>query len=259
VVGRARGDADRTAAVLPALEHGREVVAGGVDGEHLVREVLENDGPPRHPCDLTHDLGRGSALDGQLGEGRVHLVGRPQLGELGVDDARVHLLGHGCEGHLSGELDEDEPALLRGLDHRVGQPVEPATDLDEHAGDAGRGQPADVGGQAVGVVGEEHAGGEQQLAAVKQPRDVGDLGGVGPADRAPEVAAARAHDRCPGPEHGELEDLGHGRVDVGETVGGAHGGEGSAGTGHAVKNGRGRLSVCRSVRLGAVREEGSPR
>ena len=184
VVTGALADAHRSAAVLPAVEDGRQVLARGVDGEHLVREVLQHDRPPGHPGDLTDDLGRGSPLDGELGERGVHLVRGAQLGELGVDDPRVHGLGDRGEAHLVGQLDERRGPCSSAVSTMASgsrsnrRPTSTST-----PGDPGRGEAAHVVGEP-GVVGrEQHAGGEEQLAALEQAGDVGHLRRVGPAHR----------------------------------------------------------------------------
>ena len=171
-----------------------EVAPGGVDGEHLVRQVLEHDRAPGHPGHLPHDLGGRRALDRELGERGVHLVGEPQLGQLRVDDARVHLLGDGREADLAGQLDQDEPAPLGDLHHPVGQPVEAAADLDHEAGDAGVGQVLDVRrepGRAPGAAARRWSGAARRRAAAGPRRR--------PRRRGSSAPAGRARSRRPAP------------------------------------------------------------
>ena len=172
--------------------------AGRVVREHLVREVLQHDGAAGHPGRLPHDLGRLGALDRQLGEGLVHLGGRAQLGELGVDDPGVHRLGDRDEPGLAVQRDEREPAALRGPHQR------------RRAGrrrSAGRARPPDPRRPTLsrsatyaarsGVVGGQgDAGGQDQLAPAQQPGDVGQLADVRPAH--PPVAACRRRPPPPG-------------------------------------------------------------
>jgi len=86
---------------------------------------------------LTQHLGRLGPLDGQLGEGLVHLGGGPQLGDLGVDHAGVHGFGDRDEAGLPVQGHERQPASLRGSHERGRQrTVVPPSELDDQPRDA---------------------------------------------------------------------------------------------------------------------------
>ena len=92
------------------------------------------------------------------------------------------------------------------------------TDLDEDPGDTGAGKVAHEGLQPRILVGQEDTCGQQELPAAQQPRDVRDLGGVRPTDRAVEEAGSGAQHRVPVGDGGQGEHLGHGGVDLGQPV-----------------------------------------
>ena len=124
-------------------------------------QVLQHHRAARHPGGLAHDLGRLGALDRQLGEGLVDLLGGPQLGELGVDDARVDGLGDRDEPGLAVQRHERQAAPLGGPDQRRRQrPGVAPAELDHEPGGADVVEVGDVGGQLGVVVGQRHAGRE---------------------------------------------------------------------------------------------------
>jgi hypothetical protein len=91
---------------LPVRDQLAWVVVAGVKGEYLVPQRLQHDRYAGQAASLREDVGRLGALDAEPGEGLVHLLGGPQLGELGVHDELSHRLSHGREAHLATKRDE---------------------------------------------------------------------------------------------------------------------------------------------------------
>ncbi len=233
VVRGALGRSDGPGPGLPARQQGARVAPRRLGGQDLVREVLQQHRPARQPGHLGQHLGRRGALDRQLGEDLVQLLGGTQLLKLDVDDAGVHRLGDLHERCLAGEHDDRQPVLLRRLDHDLRQLAhEPAAQLNDQPGGADGGELADVVGELVGVFRQGHARGEHQLAAAEQLGDVGDLADVHPPHLGVEPVGARDHARA-APAHGlQSEDVGDG---------GEHGPSLSD---QPVRTAEGRLTVC---------------
>ena len=101
VVGGALLGAHGAGARLPAGQQLGRVGPGGVGGQHLVGEVLQHHRPPGEARDLADHLGGRRPVHRQLGEDLVQLLRGPQLGELRVDDLRVHGLGDVDERRLA--------------------------------------------------------------------------------------------------------------------------------------------------------------
>jgi hypothetical protein len=74
--------------------------------EHLVGQALQDDGSRGHPGHLAQHLLGVGAVDGHLSEGLVHLLRRPELGQLGVQHHGVHRLGDLDEPDLPAQLDQ---------------------------------------------------------------------------------------------------------------------------------------------------------
>jgi hypothetical protein len=174
---------------LPALEQQLGRLAGGVVGEHLAGQVFQDDRRAGQRGRLRDDLGRLGSLDGQLGEPLVDLLGRAQLGELGVDDHGVDGLGDPHELGRAVQLDQRQAEPLGGLHHDRRYPgdVGPAQ-LDHQPAGAHLGQLRDEATQALVVAGQADPGRQDQLAAAQQRSDVGHLGDVHPAHRPVEAA-----------------------------------------------------------------------
>ena len=71
-----------------------------------------------HTRRVTNDGLQAGTLDRQLGERPVYLIRHPKLGDLRIDDERVHRLGHLHEGCLARELYDREPKLF-GARHQA--------------------------------------------------------------------------------------------------------------------------------------------
>jgi hypothetical protein len=154
---------------------------------------LEDHGRTGQPLGRGQDLGRAGLGDAQLGEGVVHALCRPELGQLLVDEAFADRLGHGGEAHLAPQRHQREAAVL-ALRHQGGRQRRPApTQLHEQPGRPGVGEAGREPGQPLVVRGERDAGRHHQVAAAQQRADVGQLGGVHPPDLPVEVVGAGQH------------------------------------------------------------------
>jgi hypothetical protein len=204
------GDLDRPRPCLPAREQVGRVATRRVVRQDLVGEVLEDDGLPGHPGRLPDDLARVGPLDGQLGEGLVDLLGRPELGELRVDDPGVDGLGDGDEPGLAVERDEGEgPALGGAREGGRQRRAVPAAELDDQTGRPDVVEVRDVR-REVRVVGRQgDPGREDELAAAEQPGDVDELAHVRPPDPTVEPGGAGDDLGATLADGGQLEDLAH--------------------------------------------------
>ncbi len=198
-------------AALPVLQHLGLRAPGGVVGQHLVGQVLQDDRRARHPGHLADHLRWLGALHHQLVEHLVDGLGDAQLLQLGVDHQGVHGLGDGDEAQLAAERDQRQPALLGGVHQGAGERVEVAPpELDDQAGHPDVVQFADVAGQALAVLGQRDAGGQHQLAAAEHPGDVRQLADVDPADRPLQVVGAGHDLGQAAPHHLQVEYAGDG-------------------------------------------------
>ena len=204
-VARAAFPVVEEAAVVGRVGRTRDVV------DDPVLRALEDHGRPGEPLRGGQDLGRAGLGDAQLGEGVVHALGLPQLGELLVDQPLADGLRDGREPDLPAQRDQRQPALLAL--RRPGRPAAPTT-----AGPARRpgrprrtppGSPTNRGQRLV-VVGQRDAGRQHQVAAAQQRADVGELGGVHPADLAVERRGAREHLGVRAADGGHLQHVARG-------------------------------------------------
>ncbi len=141
----------------------------------------------------------------------MHALGRAQLGELLVDEPLADGLGDGREPYLPAQRDQRESALLALLDQGGRQRRPAPAQLDEQAGRIGVHQAAHEPGQRLVVVGQRDAGRHHQVAAAQQRPDVGELGGVHPADLAVEQGGARQHLGVRAADGGHLQHVGDGQ------------------------------------------------
>ncbi len=132
-----------------------------------------------------------------------------------VDDLGVDLLRHRHERHLAVQLDQREPGRAGGVHDRGRQPAEARTELHHERGDAAVGQPADERPLLGGAGAEAQAGGEEQLAALEQRRDVGNLARVHPAHGAAEPVGAGHHLGESAAQPGQLKGSLHGDAALG--------------------------------------------
>ncbi len=155
-------------------QQARRVLAERRAGQDLVREVLQDDRAARQRGRLgDHFLG-GRAGHGQLGEHLVQPLGRPQLGELGVDDPGVHGLSDLDELGLPLQHDQRQPVVTGGRDQRGRQaPGVARAELDRQAADADRGKLGHIPAQPGRVVGQRDPGGQHELAAAQQVSGLG--------------------------------------------------------------------------------------
>ena len=156
---------------------------------------------------LQHDGGAGELLDGvedrvgsglgyaELGEGVVHALCLTELDELLVDQPFPDGLGDRGEADLASQCDEREAAGVAGGHERFRQDAPPSAELDEQSGGLGLGQALRERRQRLGALGHRYARGQDQVPATQQRTDVGQLGGVDPADPAVQVVGAGQHDR----------------------------------------------------------------
>ena len=199
---------------LPSVEQGLRGRAGRVECQHLVTEVLQDDWRVGHPGRLAHDRLRLGTLDGQLGEGAVHLVGHPQLGELGADDQGMDRLGHLDERRLPAELDDRQLPAFGGGQQGRGQGVgEASAQLDDEAGDAGVVELLDERGE----LGGPSEGKPRPVDSSSSPPRSrwamsGELGDVRPSHRSAQSGGPCHHPRSSPPEGVQLEDVRDGRV-----------------------------------------------
>jgi hypothetical protein len=150
-----------------------------------------------------------------------HAVGLPldrlpprglQLGELRVDDPRVHRLGDRDERHLALEHDQRQTAFRRRRDERAGQRAHIALpQLDRQPGDPRPGQPGHVPGQQRGGRRQRDPRRQHELAAPQQPPHVRHLGGVHPADGGVEPVRGGHDDGLAGQDDVEREHLAQGQ------------------------------------------------
>jgi hypothetical protein len=197
----------------PVLEPGQQragVGRPGRAGQHPVREILQDHRPAREQRRLPDDLVGRRPGHRQFGERLVDPFRRAQLGQLGVDDPRVHRLGDLDERHLAVEHDQRDAVPSGRLGQRVRQPAVPAAQLHGQAADPGRRQVGHVVCEQPGVFGQGDAGAQDQLAAVQQPGHVGQLDGVHPADPGAEPVVRREHLGAPAPDGLQIENLGQG-------------------------------------------------
>ena len=142
----------------------------------------------------------------------MHLLGGPQLGQLGVGDEGVDRLGDGHEPGLAVQDDERDAPPLGGPDQRRWQgPGETAAELDHEAGSTSGIEVGHIGGQAGVVIGEVDAGREEQLAASEHAGDVGQLGHVRPTHRAVEMVGSGDDLGAPSADCVEGQDVGQRR------------------------------------------------
>jgi hypothetical protein len=179
VVRGAGGRAHRPRAALPAVEQRLLGRRRRVVDEHLVRQVLQHDGVPGHLRYLPHDLRRLRALDREFGKGLVYLLGGAQLGQLRVDDPRVHRLRNGHETGVAAERDHRQAVLLGGEQQRLRRGLRIApTELDDQAGGAEPGQVGYVLAERLAVVRPRDGRGKHQFPAAQDLAHVGQLGHV---------------------------------------------------------------------------------
>lgn len=123
----------------------------------------------------------------------MNLLGLLQERVVTVDDLGVDLLRHRHERHLAVQLDQGQPGRAGGVHDRGRQSAEARTELHHECGDTAVGEPSDERALLGGTGAEPQAGGEEQLTALEQRRDVGDLAGVHPAHGAAEAVGAGHH------------------------------------------------------------------
>ncbi|HEY1275933.1 MAG TPA: hypothetical protein VGF25_13530 [Thermoleophilaceae bacterium] len=117
-------------------------------------------------------------------------------------------LGHVDESHLTSERNEREVALGGSLHEGLGCLAAGRSQLEHHAHDAALGDGVDEAALVDRSRANPEPSGEQDLAAVQQRADIGDLANVHPADRNVEAIGA-AHDlRERATQRGAADQLG---------------------------------------------------
>ncbi len=173
-------------------------------------QVLQDDRAAGQGGRLGYDLpGRGARYR-ELSEDLVQPLGRSELGQLGVDDERVHGFGDLDELRLPLQHDQRQLMVGRGGDQRRRQaPRIAGAELDPERADADRGQLGHVPAEAGRVVRQRDAGREHQLAAAQQMGSLRQLDHVHPAHRRAEPVAACEHPRGAAAHRIECQYLRH--------------------------------------------------
>ncbi|MFK4541226.1 hypothetical protein RKD29_000822 [Streptomyces tendae] len=156
-----------------------------------------------------HLLGPRTA-QGERGERLVDALGPADRVRLVADDQGVDDLGDLQEVDVPGERDERQPAGTAGPDQRLGRPVIAAHQLDDEGGGTDGRKLVDVAADTGRVVGQGHAGGEDEFAALQEGGGVRQLGDVDPADRTVEMVLAGHHPRISTGQDRQGQHVGHG-------------------------------------------------
>ena len=187
---RGRSTCSRPPALASTRPSGVVTMADpAADADELLAQAVE-------PAAGQHDL------DQRL----VGLLRAGQHGGLPVEHLGEHLVDDVVEAHGVGQPDDRQAEPVGLLEHRRGQLVQVAAELDRQAGEAAAGQLPDERGQALGDGAQGVAGGQQQLLRLDPRQDVGHLHDVQAAHHAGQA-------RPPGEDlgAGEAGQLEHGR------------------------------------------------
>ena len=198
--GPRRPSADRR----PGRQMGVRLIPG-VQRQHLVAEVLEEHRPLHHGRGAVDDLGCRRTLEGEFGEDVVDRLAGPDLVQLRLDDQGVCLFGDLDEPDLAAQDDDRQVEAVSRRDHGGRRGGEAPAQLDDEAAGAGPGQALHVAREGGSLGGKRDAGGQQQLPAVQEARDVGELADVDPAHLVGQRLGPGDHQRVAGTELGEPE------------------------------------------------------
>ncbi|CAM5711826.1 hypothetical protein SALBM311S_00893 [Streptomyces alboniger] len=133
----------------------------------------------------------------------------------------------------SARVTSGSPQVPAGLDERVGGPVVAPYEFDDQARGADIGEFVDVAAHARRVLGQRHAGGQDQFAALEEGGGVRQFGDVDPADRPVEPGPAGDDLRSPRGQDRQGQDVGDGQRTA---------------RGGAARPGVGRPRTCRRTR-----------
>jgi hypothetical protein len=181
-------------------------------GQDLVGQVLQDDRAAGQRGGLPDDLLGWRTRYRELGEDLMQPLGGPELGQLGIDDARVHGLGDLDELGLPLEHDQGQLMVTGRGDQGGGQAAGvPGPELDGQGADADRSQLGHVPAQASRVVGQGDAGREHQLTAAQQMGGLSQLDDMNPAHGSSQAVRAGQHPRAAAADRFKGQDLSHGR------------------------------------------------
>ncbi len=178
--------------------------------EDAVGEVGDDDRAAAVPGDLVEQPLQRRAGGDQPGEGGAYALRQADRGELAPHEPGLHLLRELGEGERPVQYDHGQPAPLGGPAHHLGRRGEGPAETEDDGRRLRPVQGLDVLGLPGLVPGEQHAGGEDHLAAAEHHADVGGFGDVHPAHRPVELCGAGHHLGFPGEHALQGQHLAHG-------------------------------------------------
>ena len=128
---------------VPGGEHGRVGRSVRVVVEHALVGLLQEHRVADQVGELLEHLGNPGAVEDQLGEPPVGLLGMLERERLLADDLAVKRLGDLDERNLAVKHDQRQVAALGLFDHRPGHLVDRRVQLDHESGDRALGERGD--------------------------------------------------------------------------------------------------------------------
>ncbi len=179
--------------------------------QRLMHQVLQDDRAAAHLRRRAHHVLGSRAAQRQRGERLVDPLGPAHRVGLAAEDEGVDDLRDLQEVDVPREGDQGQTPGAAGLDEGVGRPVVPPYQFDDQGGSADLGEFVDVPADTRGVVGQGHARGQDQLAALEEGRRVRQLGDVHPAHRPVQLGQSGDDLGLPGGQDGQGQDIGDAR------------------------------------------------